>query len=1047
MTDKTTKGIPLHKVARELNLAQDRLVQHLKGQGFDLGKVTINTKITDEMYLSLLDAFAKEKAEAERHKRWEAQQRLLEEQMNEDDYEEDAPPAAEVKPEPTPVVEEIAAPQPEIAAPVAPEVVHKEVEAKAAEDKAIADKAVEEAKPEPVKPEPVAVEPPVIAPVVEPTPEPVVAPVVEPAVVEVTIVPEVVEAKAPTPVEPVAEKQAESAEVVPSPTPQVENKVETPVPAVEVKAPEAVAETEAKLPESKHQEAKKPEAKQQEAKHQEARHQETRKPEAKQQEAKQQETQKPEVKTPQGAKIEDSTESAPKEVVIPRSEMKTITADRYVLEGPKVLGMVDLKQLKDAEPGQKRRKRKRKGKADDAPAPIEPKKLAETMKEPTAPSGPKKDFKKQAPAATSTSKKKTPVISQESVQQAITDTKSVLQRQGTKERQGARDRRKLKRQTQAERREMEQLQADEEAKILRVLEFVSANELSNLMDVSVTDVIRVCLELGMMVSINQRLDADTITLIAEEFGFEPEFLKDASSEEIEDVEDSPEDLLPRAPVVTIMGHVDHGKTSLLDYIRRANVVSSEAGGITQHIGAYAVKIATGHQITFLDTPGHEAFTAMRARGAQVTDVVIIVVAADDSVMPQTIEAINHAKAAGVPIIVAINKMDKEGLNTDRVLKELADYGVLVEQWGGDVQAEFISAKSGMNVDKLLEKIVLEAEVLDLKANPNRNSVGTIIESRIDKGRGMVATVLVQKGTLNVGDVFVAGAFNGKVRAMYDEHEQKVKQVGPAQPALVVGFSGAPDVGDRFVVLNDEREAKSIAGHRQQIQREQNMRQKKHITLDEIGRRLALGQFKELNIIIKADVGGSVQALTDSLLKLSTEEVQVRIIHSGVGAIIESDIMLASASDAVIIGFQVRPANAKVKNMADQEQIDMRYYSVIYDAIADVRDALEGLLSPELSEKTLGVAEIREVFRVPKIGAVAGCMVTSGKITRKDQIRLVRDGVVIYNGKIGSLRRFKDNVADVATGFECGIGVDGYNDIQEGDLIESYEVIQTRKKLR
>ena len=565
------------------------------------------------------------------------------------------------------------------------------------------------------------------------------------------------------------------------------------------------------------------------------------------------------------------------------------------------------------------------------------------------------------------------------------------------------------------------------------------------MDVQVTEVISSLFAAGMMVSINQRLDADTITIVADEFGFDVEFITDFTATDIEISKDKPEDLLPRTPVVTVMGHVDHGKTSLLDFIRKADVVAGEAGGITQHIGAYQVILPSGKHITFLDTPGHEAFTAMRARGALVTDVIILVVAADDAVMPQTVEAINHAQAAGVPMVVAINKIDKTGANIDRVMQQLGDKNILVEQWGGKIQCELVSAHTGQGIPELLDKVLLEAELLDLKANPNRNAVGTVIESRLEKGRGNVATVLVQNGTLKVGDPFVAGVCFGRIRAMFDERDRRVYEVGPSSPALVIGLDGSPSVGDSFIVMDDEKSAKEIASKRQQIHREQSMRQRKHITLDEIGRRLALGQFRELNIIVKGDVGGSVEALSDSLMKLGTEEVVVNIIHKGVGAINESDVVLASASDAIIIGFQVRPM-LSARQMAEREEIDIRLYSVIYNAIEEVRDALEGLLSPDKSEKINGVAEVRETFKVPKLGMIAGCHVIEGKIRRPDKIHLIRDGVVIYDGTLASLKRFKDDVREVLSGYDCGIGIDGFNDLKVGDQIESYEIIETKRLL-
>ncbi len=590
------------------------------------------------------------------------------------------------------------------------------------------------------------------------------------------------------------------------------------------------------------------------------------------------------------------------------------------------------------------------------------------------------------------------------------------------------------------------MQEQLESKILRVTEFVSANDLAALMDVSVNEVIKTCMNLGMFVSINQRLDAEAITIIADEFGYEIQFATTEDEENLgAEEEDAEEDLQPRAPIVTIMGHVDHGKTSLLDYIRRTKVTAGEAGGITQHIGAYQVTTDAGKDITFLDTPGHEAFTAMRARGAKVTDVVIIVVAADDSVMPQTKEALNHAQAAGSPIVIAINKVDKPTANPDKIREELAQLNVLVEEWGGKYQSQEISAKTGQGIDELLEKVLLEAELLELRANPDRRAVGTVIEAALDKGRGYVATVLVQTGTLKIGDILVAGSHYGRVKAMTDVLGRRHKAAGPSMPIQVLGIDGAPQAGDKFVVMETEREAREIAVSRQQLQREQNMRTKKHITLDEIGRRLAIGTFKELNVIVRGDVDGSVEALSDSLLKLSTEEVQVNILSKGVGQISESDVLLASASDAIIIGFQVRPS-ANARKLAEQEQIDIRLYSIIYNAINEVKDAMEGMLAPTVQEVVVANVEVREVFKITKVGTIAGCMVTDGTITRNSKIRLVRDGIVVHSGEILALKRFKDDAAEVRQGYECGISIKNFNDLQQGDIIEAYEEREVKRTL-
>ncbi|MCF0256760.1 MAG: translation initiation factor IF-2 [Bacteroides heparinolyticus] len=584
-----------------------------------------------------------------------------------------------------------------------------------------------------------------------------------------------------------------------------------------------------------------------------------------------------------------------------------------------------------------------------------------------------------------------------------------------------------------------------ESKVLKLTEFVTANELANMMDVSVTQVIATCMSIGIMVSINQRLDAETINLVAEEFGFKTEYVSAEVAQAIVEEEDKEEDLRPRAPIVTVMGHVDHGKTSLLDYIRKANVIAGEAGGITQHIGAYHVSLEDGRKITFLDTPGHEAFTAMRARGAKVTDIAIIIVAADDNVMPQTKEAINHAMAAGVPIVFAINKIDKPAANPDKIKEELANMNFLVEEWGGKYQSQDISAKKGLGVAELMEKVLLEAEMLELKANPDRRATGSIIESSLDKGRGYVATVLVSNGTLKMGDIVLAGTSYGKVKAMFNERNQRINQAGPSEPALILGLNGAPAAGDTFHVIETEQEAREIANKREQLQREQGLRTQKMLTLDEVGRRLALGDFHELNVIVKGDVDGSVEALSDSLIKLSTDQVQVNVIHKGVGQISESDVSLAAASDAIIVGFQVRPSGAAAK-LAEQEGVDIRKYSVIYDAIEEVKSAMEGMLAPTLKEQVTATIEVREVFNITKVGLVAGAMVKSGKVKRSDKARLIRDGIVIFTGAINALKRFKDDVKEVGTNFECGISLTGCNDIKVDDVIESYEEVEVKQTL-
>lgn len=742
---------------------------------------------------------------------------------------------------------------------------------------------------------------------------------------------------------------------------------------------------------------------------------------------------------------EKPVEEAPKAPEKKAPAIEMIETKFEKLSGPTVIGKITLpveekkkpvasSSSYDDEKGKKKRKRiKKPGEGGEAP-PSENKGREHTH------SAGRRDFGKPRGGKRREAK---PELTEEEVQQQIKETLARLSGSGGKSK--ASKHRRMKREAVSEKLQEEFEQQEMEKKTLKVSEFVTVAQLANMMGVSVTDVISACMSLGLFVSINQRLDAETLSIVAEEFGFKVEFVSAESQLTIEDKKDRPEDLIPRPPIVTVMGHVDHGKTSLLDHIRKANVIAGEAGGITQHIGAYAVKLENGKVITFLDTPGHEAFTAMRARGAKVTDVAIIVIAADDSIMPQTVEAINHAQAAGVPMIFAINKIDKPGANPDKIREGLANMNILVEEWGGKFQCQEISAKKGMNIDALLEKVLLEAEMLDLKANPNKNSTGTIIESSLDKGKGYVATLLVESGTLKVGDIMLAGCFSGRVKALHNERGAPVESAGPATPVQVLGLNGAPQAGDKFNVLDDEREAKEIANKRLQIMREQGMRARKHITLDEIGRRLAIGDFKELNVIVKGDVDGSIEALADSLQKLSTEKIQVNIIHKSVGAISESDVLLASASNAIIIGFQVRPS-VSARKLAEEEQIDIRLYSIIYDAINELKAAMEGMLAPEYEEKIVCNVEIREVFKISKVGTVAGCMVLDGKITRKTKVRVIRDGIVVYTGELGSLKRFKDDAKEVPTGMECGLNIENFNDIKAGDIIEGYEQVEVKAKL-
>ncbi|CAI8155002.1 MAG: Translation initiation factor IF-2 [Polaribacter sp. SA4-10] len=722
------------------------------------------------------------------------------------------------------------------------------------------------------------------------------------------------------------------------------------------------------------------------------------------------------------------------------------------LDGPKITGKtIDLKQF---EKPKKKKPEARPANAND------PKKKRKRINKPTTntstsgKSSPGSRVGQRPPARGVNTRpgfrgrvNQTPVKKEEpteaEIQKQVRDTLEKLQGKSSKGK-GAKYRRN-KREAHREQTEAELEAQTLDNKILKVTEFVTVSEVAIMMDVPVTNIISSCMMLGMMVTMNQRLDAETLVIVAEEFNYKVEFIGAEVEESIEEVQDKPEDLIDRAPIITVMGHVDHGKTSLLDYIRKANVTDGESGGITQHIGAYSVKVGD-QKIAFLDTPGHEAFTAMRARGAQVTDLVIIVAAADDDVMPQTKEAISHAQAAGVPIIFAINKVDKPNANPDNVKTQLAAMNLLVEEWGGSIQSQDISAKTGEGIPELLEKVLLEAEILELKANPNKNAVGAVVEALLDKGRGYVSTILVQAGTLKIGDYLLAGKHSGKIRAMFDDKGTNLKEAGPSVPVSILGLDGAPQAGDKFNVFDDEREAKQIASKRSQLQREQSVRTQKTLTLDEIGRRIALGDFKELNIILKGDVDGSVEALTDSFQKLSTEEIQVNILHKGVGAITESDVLLATASDAIIVGFNVRPqGNARV--IADREEVDIRTYSIIYDAIGDLKDAMEGMLSPDMKEEISGNVEIREVYKISKVGNIAGCMVISGKVFRDSKVRIIREGIVVHDGLLTSLKRFKDDVKEVAKGYDCGLQIKGYNDIQEGDTLEAYKEVAVKKKLK
>ena len=723
-------------------------------------------------------------------------------------------------------------------------------------------------------------------------------------------------------------------------------------------------------------------------------------------------------------KKEESAEKKEKEQPKEEEKVETIKAQTEKLSGPTVLGKIELpKEKEKSSAGQDAQKRKRK-------------RIKKVNIEKTG-----ANVAKQARKTGRKDQQKNEV-SQEEIQKEIKDTLARLSGKGKSK---AVKQRRAKRDAHAEKREEEMMLQQSENMVLKVTEFVTVSELATMMDKNPTDIISTLMSIGIFASINQRLDAETLTMVAEEFGYTVEFVGADVQETIEEEQDDAEDLKPRWPIVTVMGHVDHGKTSLLDFIRDAKVTEGEAGGITQHIGAYNVQGESGRRITFLDTPGHEAFTAMRARGAQVTDVAIIIIAADDEVMPQTKEAINHAQAAGVPMVFAFNKCDREEANPDKIREQLSAMNILVEDWGGKYQSQEVSAKTGKGVEDLLEKVLLEAEMLELKANPDKKAVGTVIESTLDKGRGYVTTLLVEAGTLNVGDVLVAGTQMGKVKAMHNEKGESVKEVLPSYPVSILGMHGPSAAGDRFNVMDDEKEAKGIATRRQQLQREQGIRTTKHITLDEIGRRLAIGDFKELNLIVKGDVDGSIEALSDSLIKLSTEEIQVNIIHKAIGQISESDVLLATASDAIILGFQVRPS-LQARKLAEKEEIDIRLYSVIYKAIEEIKDAMEGMLSPDIEESITGSVEVRETFKISKVGTIAGCFVTEGTISRNSQIRLIREGIVIYTGTLGSLKRFKDDVKEVKNGYECGLNIEKYNDIKVGDIVEAFEEVEVARKL-
>ena len=987
-TTEKFKKKRLFKVSRELNVAVNTLTQFLEDEGYgdSLKGSGINAAITEpEAYEELLINFAADREMAERVK-----------QLRDERRAEEAAAAAPDEPEPEEAAQEAANGAPE-------ETVADETSADGVSEEPTATDGVDEADPE----EAVAEEAPAEAAAVEPEAEEADMAAEAPQEEPTADAEAATDQEAVTADEPVA---AQEEDAKPD-TAQVEQSAGA---EEEASAVEAAADADADEVETDGVTAEA----------------ETADTDTEGADTKDEDTAA--VAEPTRLHRGDAVEALDSEDIDTVDELededeiagRVLKADRYKLEGTKVLGKVDLSKVDD-DRGKRKRKRKRKRKAASA-------------------KGNKVKFKDRSKKKSRSKKKrrkKKKKVDEEDVEQTLQETLRELEHGAQRVRQ---QRRKQRRERHAEERERELQEAKEQEQVLEITEYVSTGELANLMGEPVNDVIETLFSSGMMVSINQRLDADTIQFVADEFGYEVEFIEQFDVGDIQLEEDAPEDLEPRPPVVTVMGHVDHGKTSLLDYMRKADVVAGEAGGITQHIGAYTVQLQEG-AITFLDTPGHEAFTAMRARGAKATDIVILVVAANDSVMPQTVEAINHAKAAEVPMVVAINKMDLPEADAQKVMQELAEEGVLVEPYGGKVQSAQVSAETGEGIDDLIEKVLLEADLREFQANPNRRADGVVIESRLEKGRGNVATILVKNGTLHVGDPFVAGMHSGRIRAMFDERDNRVDEVGPSEPALILGLSGSPEVGDQFVSLDDEGRAREIAQRRQQIYREQSIRQQKRVTLDDISRRMALGEFQELNLIVKGDVGGSVEALSDALLKLRTDEVAVNIIHTGVGAISESDVMLASASNAVILGFQVRPTTG-ARSAAQEEEIDIRTYSIIYNAIQDVHDALEGMLSPETSEETVGIAEVRDVFKVPKAGTVAGCYVTEGRMNRNDNIRLVRDGVVVYEGEIDSLRRFKEDVREVQTSFECGLGIKNFNDIKSGDVIEAYKIVEEKRTL-
>ncbi len=1064
MSEGSKTSVRLSKAAREFNVGTSTIVEFLSKKGHQIDS-SPNTKLSPEMYALLVKEYQSEKQVKEVSKKLGIElsgrktitaDEIASEQYDDDEeddidteeliiknvsagFSEKITAKTSTKESPKKDAEPIAAPikavEPEKAAPS-----DTEMEAKA-------EKAAQPAAPNAEKAEDIPhAEPEAEAPKKEETSE---APV-EKATIEA---PSLIEEEK-TEKEPAPEEKPAAAE---TPSETTSEKTESTEEAIEIAPKEqaGMLKVLGKIDLSSMNMRTKPDRKSKAQKKKEAeerRNKETKPDSGKGKKARTEDPKEKETPKKETPEAEVQPKKQEEKPVAPVSEKPAnfMPTEVRKLEGPKILDKIELPEIRKPKPkpvassseeklssSQKKKKRRRikTNTADAGQQQQQPQ-----QQKPFPQKG--KDHSKRTGKPVRKEEKQE--LTDEEIQRQIKETLARLTPSGKSK---ASKHRRQKRESVSHNLAEEMAKQEQEKSTLKVTEFVTANELATMMNLSVTQVISTCMSLGMFVSINQRLDAETLALVAEEFGYKVEFISADVQEALLEAEevDNPEDLIERAPIVTVMGHVDHGKTLLLDFIRKANVVAGEAGGITQHIGAYEVTTESGRKITFLDTPGHEAFTAMRARGAKITDVAIIVIAADDSVMPQTIEAINHAQAAGVPVVFAFNKIDKPTANPDRIREQLANMNVLVEEWGGKFQTQEISAKSGLGIDQLLEKVLLESEILELKGNPKKLAKGTVIESSLDKGRGYVAKILVQDGTMRIGDIVLAGATFGKVKAMFNERNQAIKEAGPATPLLLLGLNGAPQAGDTFNVMHDEREAKNIAFKRQQLQREQGLRTQKHITLDEIGRRIAIGDFKELNLIVKADVDGSVEALSDSLLKLSTEEVQVNVIHKSVGAISESDIMLASASNAIVIGFQVRPT-LQARKLAENEEIDIRLYSIIYQAIEEIKAAIEGMLSPEIEEVITCNIEIREVFKITKVGTIAGCMVLDGKITRNTKIRIIRDGIVIYTGMLGSLKRFKDDVKEVSAGYECGLNVENFNDIKVGDIIEGYQEKEVSRKI-